>query len=142
MSYHSTSRRPQSVGRSLAGGILNTYSSLPPLFLPFSLCSVRCAPGWLAVRWGFLRLWGNRDVLTSSDAPFMRKATTHGGGSGKERDEGREGSMTSGKSACYTRQKMLPPPPPPPPLYIRRNKRTKANGRQFLNVYSTRRDGG
>ena len=46
--------------------------------------------------------------------------------------------MTSGKSACYTRQKMLPPPPP---LYAnertdgRTDGRTNANGRQFLYVY-------
>ena len=45
--------------------------------------------------------------------------------------------MTSGKSACYTRQKMLLPPRPRPPLYAneRTNEQTNANGRQFLYVY-------
>ena len=43
--------------------------------------------------------------------------------------------MTSGKSACYTRQKMLLPTARRGVVCERRNEGTNANGRQFLYVY-------
>ena len=72
-------------------GILNTYSIL------YGVRSL------LPARWGFLRLWGNRDVLTSSDAPFMRKAKEgereRGGVGGGEHDVGEIGLLYAPKDA-------------------------------------------
>ena len=51
--------------------------------------------------------------------------------------------MTSGKSACYTRQKMLLPPRPRPPLYAneRTNERTDERKRATISLCVPRCDG-